>query len=116
MSTAHPRARPWLRARPAVTFATARPGEHGPAVPLIGDRVTARCVDLFNVSYEILLLGLERYFAHTEENDAQLGTLADAAINLMVGVLAPLGQIITTLPVGPGYPDENAGPSFELLL
>jgi hypothetical protein len=51
-------------ARP-VMFATARPGEHDPTVPLIGDRVTARCVDLFNVSYEILLLGLERYFAHT---------------------------------------------------
>ncbi len=100
-------------ARP-VMFATARPGEHDPTVPLIGDRVTARCVDLFNVSYEILLLGLERYFAHTEENDAQLKTLADAAISLMVGVLAPLGQIITTLPAGPAHPGQNAGPSFEL--
>ena len=100
-------------ARP-VMFATARPGEHDPTVPLIGDRVSARCVDLFNVSYEILLLGLERYFAHTEENDAQLKTLADAAINLMVGVLAPLGQIITTLPAGPAHPGANTGPSFEL--
>jgi hypothetical protein len=100
-------------ARP-VMFATARACEHDPTVPLISDRVTVRCVDLFNVSYEILLLGLERYFAHTEETDAQLGTLADAAISLMVGVLAPLGQIITTLPIGPVHPGENAGPSFEL--
>ena len=100
-------------ARP-VTFATARPSERDTTVPLISDRATARCVDLFNVSYEILLLALERYFAHTEEDDTQLKTLADAAISLMVGVLAPLGQIITTLPVGPEHGGENAGPSFEL--
>ena len=40
--------------------------------PLIGDEVTARRTDLFNVGYEILLQTFERYFAHTEETDAQL--------------------------------------------
>ena len=50
---------------------------------------------------EILLQILERYFAHTEETDAQLATLASAAITLMVWVLRPLGDLITTLPVGP---------------
>ena len=115
MSTATIRERdPGFEPARPVMFATARPSEHDNTVPLISDRVTARCVDLFNVSYEILLLALERYFAHTEENDTQLGTLADATINLMVGVLAPLGQIITTLPVGPAHPGQNAGPSFEL--
>jgi hypothetical protein len=100
-------------ARP-VLFATARPCEHDDTVPLVGDDVTVRCVDLFNVAYEILLLALERYFAHTDENDSQLKTLADAAVDLMVGVLAPLGQTITTLPVGPAHPGRSAGPSFEL--
>jgi CDGSH-type Zn-finger protein len=100
-------------ARPVV-FATARPCEHDDTVPLISDPVTARCVDLFNVAYEILLLTLERYFAHTEEDDRQLKTLADAAIDLMVGVLSPLGHIITSLPAGPAHPGQNAGPSFEL--
>jgi ferritin-like protein len=52
-------------ARP-VMFATARPCEHDASVPVISDEVTQRCVDLFNVAYEILLLALERYFAHTE--------------------------------------------------
>ena len=97
-----------------VIFATVRHGEHDDAAPLIGDRVTARCTDLFNVSYEILLQMLERYFAHTEETDAQLRTLADAAVTLMAGVLGPLGDLITTLPVGPEHPGRNAGPSFEL--
>ena len=97
-----------------VLFARVRPGEHDDRIPLIGDPVASRCTDLFNVTYEILLQLLERYFAHTEETDAQLGTLANAAITLMVGVLRPLGDLITTLPVGPEHPGRTAGPSFEL--
>jgi hypothetical protein len=97
-----------------VIFATVRRGEHDDDTPLIGDPATAQCTDLFNVSYEILLQILERYFAHTEETDAQLGTLASAAVTLMSGVLGPLGDLITTLPVGPEHPGRNAGPSFEL--
>src|SRR5262249_1669155 len=31
-----------------------------------------------------------------------------------VRVIKPLGDLITTLPVGPGHPGLNAGPSFEL--
>jgi Ferritin-like len=97
-----------------VMFATVRPCEHDDNVPLIGDRVTSRCADLFNVSYEVLLQTLERYFAHTEETDAQLATLANTTIALMVGVLKPLGDLITTLPAGPEHPGLNAGPTFEL--
>src|SRR5262249_1101749 len=64
--------------------------------------------------YEILLQIFERFFAHTEESDAQLQVLADTTIALMVRVIKPLGDLITTLPVGPGQPGLNAGPSFEL--
>jgi len=97
-----------------VMFAKVRRGEYDDSSPLITDRVTSQCTDLFNVSYEILLQLLERYFAHTEETDGQLSTLAQAAITLMGGVLRPLGELITTLPVGPEHPGRNAGPSFEL--
>jgi Ferritin-like len=97
-----------------VLFATVRRSEHDDGIPLIGDPVTSGCTDLFNVSYEILLQLLERYFAHTEETDAQLSTLADAAVTLMFSALKPLGDLITTLPVGPDHPGHTAGPSFEL--
>jgi Ferritin-like len=97
-----------------VLFAKVRRGEHDELTPLIGDRLTAQCTDLFNVSYEILLQILERYFAHTDETDAQLATLANAAVTLMSGVLRPLGDLITTLSIGPEHPGRNAGPSFEL--
>ena len=57
---------------------------------------------------------LQRFFAHTEETDPQLKALADATIALMFGALKPLGDLVTTLPAGPEYPNRTAGPSFEL--
>ena len=79
-----------------VMAANVRPPERDADVPLIGDPLTARVADLFNVGYEILLQIFERFFAHTEETDAQLTTLAEAAIGLMLRVIKPLGDLITS--------------------
>jgi CDGSH-type Zn-finger protein/truncated hemoglobin YjbI len=98
--------------RPVMTV-NVRPIEHGD-VPLVTDPLTAQCMDLFNVAYEILLLALERYFAHTEETDDQLQVLADVTLGLMFSVIRPLGDLIPTLPAGPEYPGRTAAPSFEL--
>jgi hypothetical protein len=97
-----------------VMFGTVRRSERDRSTPRITDQGTARCTDLFNVGYEILLQTLERYFAHTEETDEQLRTLSDVAVGLMFQVLKPLGNLITRLPVGPEHPGMCAGPSFEL--
>ncbi|HEY0717442.1 MAG TPA: ferritin-like protein, partial [Streptosporangiaceae bacterium] len=102
-----------MAARP-VQAVNVRPGDRGLEVPLVSDPVTARVMDLFNVAYEVLLLIFERFFAHTDETDAQLRALADATVALMVQVISPLGALITTLPAGPEYPGRTAGPSFEL--
>jgi CDGSH-type Zn-finger protein/truncated hemoglobin YjbI len=99
--------------RPVVA-ANVRPPERAVEVALISDPLTARVTDLFNVSYEVLLQIFERYFAHTEETDVQLRVLADATLALMLQVIKPLGDLITTLAVGPDQPGKNAGPSFEL--
>src|SRR5208283_3410756 len=100
-------------ARPVLPV-NVRPCERDVEVPLVSDPVTAKVMDLFNVAYEILLQILERFFAHTDETDTQLKTLADATMGLMLRVIKPLGDLITTLPAGPGYPGVHAGPSFEL--
>ena len=63
--------------------ANVRPHEYLDDLPLITDPQTARVTDLFNVSYEVLLQILERFFAHTDETDPQLKVLADATIALM---------------------------------
>ncbi len=97
-----------------VLAANVRPHEFRDDVPLITDPRTAQVTDLFNVGYEVLLQILERYFAHTDETDAQLAVLADATIALMQQVIRPLGDLIPTLPAGPEHPGRTAGPSFEL--
>jgi CDGSH-type Zn-finger protein/truncated hemoglobin YjbI len=99
--------------RPVVTV-NVRPSERDTGVPLVTDPLTAQVMDLFNVTYEILLLALQRFFAHTEETDAQLKALADATVALMFQAIDPLGDLVTTLPAGPDYPGRTAGPSFEL--
>src|SRR4051794_29731271 len=73
-----------------VLAANVRPHETGAEVPLVDDPLTARVADLFNVVYEILLQLFQRFFAHTEETDAQLRVLADAAVALMVRVIKPI--------------------------
>src|SRR5690348_13262654 len=97
-----------------VMAANVRPPERDVDVPLIGDPLTARVTDLFNVGYEVLLQIFERFFAHTEETDAELKALADATVAIMLRVIKPLGDLITTLPVGEDHPGMTAGPSFEL--
>ena len=100
-------------ARPVVTV-NVRPSERDTGVPLVTDPMTRQVMDLFNVTYEALLLMLQRFFAHTEETDAQLKALADATVNVMFQAIKPLGDLVTTLPAGPDYPARTAGPSFEL--
>jgi CDGSH-type Zn-finger protein/truncated hemoglobin YjbI len=99
--------------RPVITV-NVRPAVRETDVPLVTDPLTRQVMDLFNVTYEILLLMLQRFFAHTEETDAQLKALADATVALMFQAIRPLGDLVTTLPAGPEYPHRTAGPSFEL--
>jgi Ferritin-like len=100
-------------ARP-VLAALVRERDDGRPAPLISDAFTSRCMDLLNAVYEVLLQLLARYFAHTDESEAQLEVLADVAVNLMFGAVKPLGGLVTRLPVGPDQPGATAGPTFEL--
>ena len=101
--------------RPVVTV-NVRPSERDTGVPLVTDPLTRQVMDLFNVSYEVLLLMLQRFFAHTEETDAQLKALADATVALMFQAIKPLGNLVTTLPAGPGLPGPHGRPQLRAVL
>jgi hypothetical protein len=100
-------------ARP-VLAANVRPQATGVPMPLISDPGTTRAMDLLNVTYEVLLQLLSRYFAHADESPEQLAVLADISVGLMYAAIKPLGTVVTTLPVGMDRPGATAGPGFEL--
>ena len=97
-----------------VMAANVRQQATGVVVPLITDPGTTRAMDLLNVTYEVLLQLLSRYFAHTDETPEQLAVLADISVGLMYAAIKPLGTVVTTLPVGMHMPGVTAGPGFEL--
>jgi hypothetical protein len=99
--------------RPVVA-ANVRQQATGVAVPLITDPGTMRTMDLLNVTNEVLLQLLSRYFAHTDETPEQLAVLANVSVGLMYAAIKPLGTVVTTLPIGPDRPGATAGPGFEL--
>ena len=82
--------------------------------PLIGDRLSAHLVDLFEVVNEITLLALTRYFAAAEETPDQRKVLAESAVGLMFAGVKPLGERLTGLPFGPEFPGRTAAPTFSL--
>ena len=100
-------------ARPVVAACVRQPVDAPPQL-LVTDPVTARVLDVFNVSYEVLLYALGRFFGHGHETPEQLKVLADVAIGLMIQVIKPLGEKVTTLPAGDDHPGKTAGPSFEV--
>ena len=91
-----------------------RPPDVDADVATIGDPLTAQVADLFNALYETTLQALSRYFVHSGETDGQVTTLARTAKHLMNSVMRPLGNLLTTLPVGPERPGVLAGPAFEI--
>jgi hypothetical protein len=107
-------ANPGLEVARPVLPALVRPPETGVEAALITDTRTARIADLGNVAYEVLLQLLYRLLCHMDESDEQMRALSQMAVRLMVDVIEPIGELLTTLPVGPEHPGRTAGPSFEL--
>src|SRR5205823_5806980 len=110
---AHRAADPQFESARPVLLGAVRERDAGD-LPIIGDPVTARAVDLFDVVNEIMLLALTRYFAAADESTEQRRVLAQAAVGLMFGAIKPLGERLTLLPFGPDFPHRTAAPVFTL--
>jgi hypothetical protein len=100
-------------ARPATPTFVRQPPDVS-EVTLCSEPLTIRVAELFTASYEVLLQLLGRFFIHSHETARELQVLSDAAVDLMFGVVEPLGSLLTRLPVGPDRVDMTAGPSFEV--
>ena len=83
------------------------------AVCQIEDPLTQDVCNLFDGCYEIMIQMLVRLLMHSGESEDQLTLLADISVGLMMDVISPLGDTLTTLPVGESNPGMTAGPSFR---
>ncbi len=83
------------------------------AVSLIEDPLTVDTCNLFDGCYEILIQMLGRLLVHSGETEEQLTLLADITVGMMIDVISPLGETLTTMPMGDSHPGLTAGPSFR---
>lgn len=100
-------------ARPAIPARVRLPRDVSEG-PQISDPRTAAVSDLFNGCYEVLIEILLRFFVHEGEGEDEMAALSDASVGAMFAVIAPLGRLLTRLPVGPEMPDQTAGPTFDI--
>ena len=82
-------------------------------VNLIEDPFAIDISNLFDGCYELLIQMLGRLYLPTEEREKELTQLSDISVDMMINVIGPLGQALTTLSAGPSHPGLNAGPSFR---
>lgn len=79
---------------------------------LITDPLTHDVADLFNSTYDTMLLILARFFAHIDETEDELRLMSRGTLRIMASVLRPLGEALAMMPAGPEYPGKTAGPGF----
>jgi hypothetical protein len=101
-------------ARPVLPAYTRQPFDITDPVPVITDPLTHAVAEVAALAYELVLHLLTRFFTHTDETEEQLGTLIGSAIDVMAGLVRPLGSALTTLPVGPPHEGRTAGFTFQM--
>lgn len=80
----------------------------------VDDPDTAEVCNLSDACYELMVQILGRLFVHAEESEEELQGLSRAAETLMIEIVGPLADALTTLPAGPSHPGKTAGVSFRL--
>ncbi len=101
---------PWNPAYPVMRNPTLHAGNS--ASDLVTNQEARTAMELFNRSYAIAMQLMVQHFGHSPDKSLRRSRLMNMAIDLMTGVLRPLGEHIVTLPSG--RPGRTAGPSFEM--
>ncbi|MFD9961903.1 ferritin-like domain-containing protein [Amycolatopsis sp. NPDC058986] len=101
---------PWKPAYPVMRNPTLRPGN--PAMDLVTYEPARLAMTVFNRSYFMSMQLMVQHFGYSLDKSLRRSRLMNWALDIMTGVLRPLGELIVTLPSG--RPGRTAGPSFEL--
>ena len=101
-------------AHPVLPAYTRQPFDIRDPVIIVAEPLAHRIAEVTTVAYEMVVQLLLRFFTHTEETDEQLEMLIGSAIEVMAGVVRPLGTALARLPFGPDHEDHTAGFAFEM--
>ncbi|APV50168.1 hypothetical protein BWI17_11020 [Betaproteobacteria bacterium GR16-43] len=85
-----------------------------PGWRLIDDATTLKVNNLCSSTYETMLLMLYRFFATPSQEGPAQARLFMAFVRIMTAIIKPLGEVLTTRPMGEQTPGFTAGPSFEI--
>jgi hypothetical protein len=100
----------WTPAYPCVRNPSLHEGN--PNTELITDPEGRAVLQLFNRSYFMMLQLMIQHFGQAPDSSLRRSKLMNAAIDVMTGMMAPLAEVLVTLPSG--RRGRTAGPSFEL--
>jgi hypothetical protein len=81
---------------------------------LIVNAKTRKIADAFDDCYNLMLQALQHAFANTIKDSIYNKKIAALAIQLMIRVVKPLGELLTTLPAFNDPFLKKAGPAFSL--
>jgi CDGSH-type Zn-finger protein len=98
--------------RPLLSNPSTRGIAEMPGTNRITDPVAQELAALFNSMYALMLMMIERFFAHGNETEDEMRLLARGTLRIMASGLRPLGESLAKTPAGPEYPGKNAGPGF----
>jgi hypothetical protein len=100
-------------ARPVQPNPGTRHGEAG--VHKIRHPLTRVAAELCNDAYEVMILLLERLYGRSNESEAEVdGLLRMSFFPLMTGVIRPLGELLTQMPIDDDPTQGTAGAPFEV--
>lgn len=101
---------PWSPAYPVARNPTLRAGCH--AKELVTDPVARELMTLFNKSYFMMLQLMVQHFGGSPDASLRRSKLMNFAMDVMVGVMRPLAELLVTVPSG--RHGRTTGPPFEL--
>lgn len=99
----------WTPSYPTVRNPTVRRGDR--AREYVPDPEARQVMRLYNDAYAVMLQLMVQHFGGPDAS-LRRSRLMNAAIDVMTGILRPLGELLVTMPSG--VPGRTAGPSFEL--
>ncbi|MFD8936042.1 ferritin-like domain-containing protein [Streptomyces sp. NPDC059578] len=101
---------PWNPAYPVLRNPSLRPGDG--IRTEITDPTARSVATLFNRSYHLALQLMAQHFAQSPDASLRRSKLMNASIDVMTGMMRPLGELLVTL--DSGRHGRTAGPTFEL--